>query len=192
VLGGEAGAHSCVIDVIELVAVCGNQLLAGEEKGVITVCRGIAKPGGIGTGAARDQVDAAARGMAGARALRLPLIDVGDAVDVGGQQRIFAVEEDAAAVGGEVAGEELERGGVVQEVAFGSQGSGTVGRRTGGVAGNADQLFLRGAIAEDLGAGSGFLNPTGGRKVVVAGEALERAEEQGATVRRDTGGLRFS
>src|SRR5262249_49887462 len=125
------------VDVLLGVFVGGQELLAAEDEGCIARFGDVGQVGGVGAGARREQVDAATVGGAvGARvggaaaarpAGRRPLIDVaaGPAsagrrvhakgagwaarfpVDIGGNELVGALEEEAVAVRREVATEEV-------------------------------------------------------------------------------------
>ena len=133
VLGGEAAVDTGVVDVAEVVAVLGDEPFAGEEGDVIAGGGGVGEVGGLVGDAGGDQVEAAAvlgAGVTGAGAVGLPLVDVltgpltlvrggrraaGVAVDVGGDELVGGLEEDAVAVGGEVASEEGGEAGSSRE-----------------------------------------------------------------------------
>ena len=175
VLGGEAAPFARVVDVIEVIAVGRHQLRGGHDVGVAPFAVGVGEVGGLPAAAGRDQVEAAAVGAggrrlrAGARARRLPLVDVHAArlsfvpeaaafsrVDVGGDQRVGRLEEEPPAVGREVAREERRAVDVRQVQGQDEQAAHRgVAQRLGPgrVAGDAVERFARRRVAEELPAG---------------------------------------
>src|ERR1044072_2268374 len=116
---GQTAPDPGVIDVVEAV-VGGDQARLGADKDVVACGIGVEQDRGRGALARGDQLDAASRCFAicgvrfraGASSRRLPLIDVPGAVAVAGDERLVALEEEAAGVlGGWVEGDERHRRG---------------------------------------------------------------------------------
>ena len=114
ILSGDTTVDARVVDVVVFVLILTDERLAREEEDVGAVRARIAEVGGLGALPRGDQIETAtspfaearAGTFAGARAFALPLVHIGLFVRVLRHERFFGLEEDAAAVVGEVARQE--------------------------------------------------------------------------------------
>ena len=105
--------------------------IAGEEEGVVAAGGGIEEAGAFASRPLGDQADAAGRLRAAAAPRRLPLVDIGARVGVGGDEAVGGVEEDAVPSSREDPGLVERRGGAVGDARRGCVAEPAGVRRSG-------------------------------------------------------------